>query len=141
MLKSTILCALALTGRSRTQLVRPLLETFLYTGRITNRDGVVVQAALKYKHIKIVSYDWLEDSLQRRTRCGVHAYLWSKLEHDVKIRKHHEKTEREKLLAEARKCFPHHSTSWRCVLWALTPVTSSWRTGKAAHRMCSATID
>lgn len=46
-----------------------------------------VKAARKSKHVKIVTFDWLEDSLQNQTHKREGAYLWKKIVERKEIKK------------------------------------------------------
>lgn len=46
-----------------------------------------VRAAHKSKHVKIVNFDWLEDSLQNQTHKREGAYLWKKIIERRQIKK------------------------------------------------------
>ena len=84
----------------------PTVKTRALTQDWSDNPYCPVRAAQKHKSIKIVSYDWLEDSLHHRTCRGPRKYLWSVIAKDEKIRKQEQRSEQERKLKQAGKfCF------------------------------------
>lgn len=66
-----------------------------------------MKAALKHEGIKIVSYDWLEDSLHHRKCRAVRKYLWEKIEKEGKVQKRaRKKVKKEKVEQAGEFCSP-----------------------------------
>ncbi|KAJ9294333.1 hypothetical protein DTO271G3_6908 [Paecilomyces variotii] len=61
--------------------INPDITHLITTESAFKRNVEAVQAAKRMKHVKIVSYDWLEDSLMSKTRRPKREgpYLWEKL--------------------------------------------------------------
>ena len=64
-----------------------------------------MEAALKHKSIKIVSYDWLEDSLFHHSARGPQRYLCSNVAKEEKAKKREKKKEVRTEVKEAGKWF------------------------------------
>ena len=90
----------------------------------------LVKSALKHKHIHIVSYDWLEDSLLRKTRKREAPYLMKTV---LKAAANKKKNRKEKIQKPRVKKERKEHFKALCA-HRLTPSFKSLNTKKAARK-------